>query len=34
MESRQAFDEAVALGRGGIWLELDANQLQALTRQS
>src|SRR5450631_1827629 len=34
MESRQALDKAVALGRGGIFLKLDANQLQALSRQS
>jgi hypothetical protein len=34
MESRQTIDEAVALGRGGIFLELDANQFQALRRQS
>jgi hypothetical protein len=34
MASHQALDEAVARGRGGIWLELDANQLQLLSRQS
>jgi hypothetical protein len=34
MNSPQALDEAVALGRGGTWLELDANQLQALSRPS
>ena len=34
IESRQVLDEAVALGRGGIWLELDANQFQALSCQS
>ncbi len=34
LESRQALDEAVALGRGGIWLELDAAQLQTLNLQS
>jgi hypothetical protein len=34
MESRQDLDGAVALGRGGIFLELDSNQLQALSRQS
>jgi len=34
MHSRQALAEAVASGRGGIWLNLTEEQLQALRRQS
>jgi len=34
LHSRQALAEAVAIGRGGIWLQLTEEQLQALRRQS
>jgi hypothetical protein len=34
IESRQDLDTAVALGRGGIWLELDMKQYQELSHQS
>jgi len=30
LETRQAVDHAIALGRGGIWLELTAEQYQKL----
>jgi hypothetical protein len=34
MESCQALDEAVARGRGGIWLKLAEHQYRALRRKS
>ena len=33
-ESRQVFDEAIFLGRGGIWLKLTEEQYQTLRHQS
>lgn len=34
IESRQAFDEAIFVGHGGIWLKLTEEQYQTLRRQS
>ena len=32
LEARQSIDHAIALGRGGIWLELNQEQYEKLTR--
>jgi hypothetical protein len=32
LEARQSIDHAIAIGRGGIWLELSQEQHEKLTR--
>lgn len=32
LEARQSIDHAIAIGRGGIWLELNQEQYEKLTR--
>lgn len=32
LEARQSIDHAIAIGRGGIWLELNREQYEKLTR--
>jgi hypothetical protein len=33
LETRQALDHGIEIGRGGIWLELSEEQYQTLTRR-